>query len=59
MEVRLVAATILQRYTLRLVPGFPVVPQPLITLRPKYGLNMIAEPAPAHMARSDAVRVEV
>jgi len=59
MEVRLVAATILQRYTLRLVPGFPVVPQPLITLRPKYGLNMIAEPAPAHTTRSDAVRVEV
>jgi len=59
MELRLVAATILQHYTPRLVPGFSVVPQPLITLRPKYGLRMIVEPTPKQMARSDAAHAEV
>ena len=59
MELRLVIATILQRYTPRLVPGFPVVPQPLITLRPKYGLRMILEPTPKQLARSDSAYAEV
>jgi cytochrome P450 len=40
MEARLLLATIAQRFRPRLVPGFPVVPQPNITLRPKYGLRM-------------------
>lgn len=40
MELALVLATIGQRWRLRLVPGHPVVPQPLITLRPKYGMKM-------------------
>ena len=59
MELRLVAATILQHYTPRLVPGFSVVPQPLITLRPKYGLRMIVEPTPKQMVRSDAAHAKV
>src|SRR6266702_2011249 len=59
MELRLVAATILQHYTPRLVPGFSVVPQPLITLRPKYGLRMIVEPTPKQMARSDAAHAKI
>jgi cytochrome P450 len=44
MEMKLLLATILQKYTPRLVPGFPVVLQPRVTLRPKYGIRMILEP---------------
>jgi cytochrome P450 len=40
MELVLVVATIAQRWQLRLVPGHPVVPQPLITLRTKHGMRM-------------------
>jgi cytochrome P450 len=40
IEAQLVLATIAQRYQLRLVPGHPVEPQMLVTLRPKYGLPM-------------------
>jgi cytochrome P450 len=46
METRLLLASILQRYTPRLAPGFPVVLQPRVTLRPKYGMRMILEPSP-------------
>jgi hypothetical protein len=37
---QLILATIAQRYQLRLVPGHPVEPQLLVSLRPKYGLRM-------------------
>ncbi len=40
MEAQLILATIAQRYQLRMVPGHPVEPQMLVTLRPKYGLRM-------------------
>lgn len=43
MELVLVIATITQRWKLRLEPGHRVEPQPLITLRPKYGMRMTAE----------------
>jgi cytochrome P450 len=43
MELVLVASTIAQRWKLRLVPGHPVVPQPVVTLRMKHGLKMTAE----------------
>ncbi len=43
MEGVLVLATIAQRWKLRLEPGHRVEPQPLITLRPKYGLRMNPE----------------
>jgi cytochrome P450 len=43
LETRLLLATILQHYTPRLVPGFKVVPQPRVTLCPKYGMHMILE----------------
>jgi cytochrome P450 len=46
METKLLLASILQRYTPRLVPGFPVVLQPRVTLRPKHGMLMILEAAP-------------
>ena len=39
-EALLILATIAQRYRLRLVPGFPIEPQGLITLRPRHGMRM-------------------
>jgi len=44
MEGVLILATLGQKWKLRLVPGHPVEPQPLITLRPKYGMRMQVEP---------------
>jgi cytochrome P450 len=40
LEAALVIAAIAQKFALRLKPGFPVVPEPLVTLRPKYGIEM-------------------
>jgi cytochrome P450 len=42
-EAMLILATIAQRYRLHLKPGHPVEPQGLITLRPRYGLQMQLE----------------
>jgi cytochrome P450 len=41
-ELILVTSAIAQRWTLRLVPDHPVVPQAVITLRLKHGLRMTA-----------------
>jgi cytochrome P450 len=43
MELELIVATIAQRWRLRLVPGHPVVPQPVVTLRTKHGMRMTIE----------------
>ena len=43
MEGILLIATLAQKWKLRLVPGHPVAPQPLITLRPKHGMRMTLE----------------
>ena len=40
MEAILILATMAQRFDLHLVPGQRIVPQPGITLRPKYGLKV-------------------
>ena len=40
MEAQLIVATVLQRFRPWLVPGHRVVPETLITLRPRYGLRM-------------------
>jgi cytochrome P450 len=37
----LLLVTLAQRWTMRLVPGHPVEPQPRLTLRPKYGMRMV------------------
>lgn len=43
MEGVLVLAAMAQRWKLRLAPGHPVEPLPLITLRPKFGMKMRVE----------------
>ncbi len=43
MEAQLVLAALASRYRLELVPGHPVVPEPTVTLRPKYGLQMFVK----------------
>ena len=40
MEGHLVLATIAQRYRLEGVPGHPVEPDPILTLRPRHGILM-------------------
>jgi cytochrome P450 len=57
MEGVLLLATIAQRWTMRLVPGHPVEPQPRITLRPRFGMKMVLErrkPAPDIVTRPAA-----
>src|SRR5438552_6801206 len=43
MEGVLLLASLGQKWRLKLVPGHPVEPEPLITLRPKYGMRMSLE----------------
>lgn len=53
MEANLLLATIAQRYQFRLADGANIVPQPFITMYPKYGLPMIAhkrQPQPIQAA---------
>ncbi|MBA2679286.1 MAG: cytochrome P450 [Ktedonobacteraceae bacterium] len=44
MEAQLVLATVVQQYSLRLVPGHPVEPQMVLTTRPRHGLPMTLHP---------------
>jgi cytochrome P450 len=48
MECVLLLATLAQEWKLKLVPGHPVEPEPLITLRPKYGMKMAVERRQGH-----------
>lgn len=52
MEGILVLATIARRWRFRHVPGHPVALRPLITLRPRYGMRMIAELRHGQAARA-------
>jgi len=40
MEALIILATVGKNFRLRLIPGHPVVPEPLVTLRPKHGMRM-------------------
>ena len=42
LEGTLVTALMSRRFTFELVPGFPVVPEATLTLRPRHGLRMTA-----------------
>ena len=50
MEGVLLLTALAQKWKLKLVPGHSVEPEPLITLRPKYGMKMIVEPRPPSSA---------
>jgi cytochrome P450 len=41
LETQLILVTLAQRFQLELLPGHPVEPEPLITLRPRYGMKMM------------------
>lgn len=41
LEARLILATMAQRFRIEAIPGFPVVPEPVITLRPAHGIRMV------------------
>lgn len=47
IEMQLVLAMVAQHYQLRLVPDHPVEPEPLTTLRPRYGIRMTLQPRSA------------
>jgi cytochrome P450 len=47
-EATLLLATIAQRYRLELLPGHPVEPQALITLRARHGMKMRLHPRAQH-----------
>jgi cytochrome P450 len=51
MELRLILAMVAQIYRLRLVPGTPVEPQPLVSLQPPDGLRMTLHPQPRECGR--------
>jgi cytochrome P450 len=40
LEAAIVIGTLAQRFQFRLVPGHPVDPEPLVTLRPRHGIRM-------------------
>ena len=44
MEAQIILATLAQHFTPRLAPGHRVEPQPLLTLRPRYGMRMHLRP---------------
>jgi cytochrome P450 len=45
MEAQLILATVAQRYRLRLVPGHRVVPEVVLTIRPRHGLPVTLQSA--------------
>ena len=40
MEAVIALSMLVQRYRLEMVPGHPVEPDPMVTLRPRYGMKM-------------------
>ncbi|GIV31266.1 MAG: cytochrome P450 [Saprospiraceae bacterium] len=44
MEMQLLLAMLIRRFDFELVPGHPVEPEPLITLKPRFGMRMYVRP---------------
>jgi cytochrome P450 len=55
IEMQIIVAMVAQRYRPDLLPGFPVTPQPAISLRPRHGLQMTVKPV-QHSATAEASR---
>jgi cytochrome P450 len=53
METQIILSMITQRYALELVPGHPVEPEALVTLRPRHGIKMTLR----RVRRAAALRV--
>ncbi len=53
MEMQLIVSTVTQRFRLHPVPDHPVEPDPVVTLRPRYGVMMTLkeQPQPEHASR--------
>ncbi len=59
LEAKLLLATILQHYTPRLLPGYRMEPQPVLSvLRPKNGLPVILEPTPEGVTETTVAEAE-
>jgi hypothetical protein len=56
MEAQLVLAMVVQRQQLELVPGFKVEMEPVVTLRPRYGMAMNLRPRGASAPRANERR---
>jgi cytochrome P450 len=54
IESTVVTAMISQRFTYELIPGFPIVPEATLTLRPRRGMPMIARRREVARAREAA-----
>lgn len=54
LEAPLILATLLQKFAPELEQGHPVVPETLVTLRPKFGMRMAIKAAPAVEAHRQA-----
>jgi cytochrome P450 len=53
MEARLILATMIQQVDLALLPGQQIIPQQMVTVRPKHGIHMriaLRETVPAAAA---------
>ena len=59
LEAKLLLATILQHYRLQLASGYRLQLSPLITLRPKHGMPMIARAASSAAEREQSVEARV
>lgn len=44
MEAQIILATLLQHFSFSLAPDFVVQPEPVVVLRPKYGMQMLVTP---------------
>jgi cytochrome P450 len=52
MEALMILAAIQQRFELKIVPGFEVVPQAVVTLRPRDGIRVTLEPREIPLGRN-------
>jgi cytochrome P450 len=55
MEMTLITAMMSQRFVYDLVPGHPVEPEATLTLRPRYGMKMVARRRPGVSLDTEAV----